>query len=157
MGVSTASVKGRSWLKTLWSETMGRRYDSLRKGEGTIPTARSLCHQTNHNIILCCLSSKTFAGLGSCKAAHVEQQAAVLSKRLNAVEPELLCFVEKEYYNACLAHMGGHWRRKGCDKKAKSDNRIILWLETKPDKPDLSHTKLYLIHIGCMRVGREGQ
>lgn len=57
-----------------------------------------------------------------------------------------------------VLHIWGdrYGRRKeiGC---AKSYNETNLLLETKPDRPDLSHMKLCLVCIGCMRVARRRQ
>lgn len=50
-----------------------------------------------------------------------------------------------------VLHIRRHWRRKerGC---AESYNEMILQPETKPDRPDLSHTELCLVCVGCTGV-----
>lgn len=63
--VSAVGMKARSWLKTSCSETEGEEGTThSERGAGIIPAASSPCHPTNHNNILCCLSSEILAGLG---------------------------------------------------------------------------------------------
>lgn len=61
--------------------------------------------------------------------------------------------MEVNYYNASFTYMGRQVREKERNS-AKSYNETNLLLETKPDTPDLSHMKLCLACIGCMRVAR---
>lgn len=134
----------------------GRKGHLLEKGEGIISTAGFSFHPTNHTNIWHSFSSETLAGLclarqfSMCWTAH-----SVFIKGSKHCGTKILTFVKGKRHDACFIYTGSQWRRKEicC---AKSYNEIILLSKQKHNRPDLSHTKLGLVCICCMRIAGEG-
>lgn len=148
-------MKARSWLKTSWSETEWEEGTTpWERGAGIIPTARSPCHPTNHNNILCYLSSETLEGLG-------------LARQLSTCWTSSSVFVKGTRHcgTGALVLCGGEvWRCQfytyGETLEKERWHKVIQWNDFRAGNKTwqpwpVSYETLEC--IGCMRVARGGE